>query len=103
MLLNSDGTLRGAIYRQHPGIVAGKHILAGVKDRQIHYTGESSIHAGAYLVDAKTGKILMNPFPPGRPRRRPSRRSRLHGHDEGWRASARCSSTPTRSPSSAAT
>jgi rhamnogalacturonan endolyase len=58
MLLNPDGTLRWAIYRQHPDIVAVKHILPGVKDRQVYYAVENSIHAGAYLVDAKTGRII---------------------------------------------
>lgn len=57
MLLNPDGTLRWAIYRQHPDIVAVKRILPGSKDRQVYYAVESSLHAGAYLVDAKTGKI----------------------------------------------
>ncbi len=57
MLLNSDGTLRWSIYRQHPDIVAVNHILPGVRDRQVFYAVESSVHAGAYLVDAKTGKI----------------------------------------------
>ncbi len=58
MLLNSDGTLRWAIYKQHPDIVAVKHILPGVKDRQVYYAVESGTQAGAYLVDAKTGKII---------------------------------------------
>jgi hypothetical protein len=58
MLLNPDGTLRWAIYRQHPDIVAVKHILPGAKDRQVYYAVENSNHAGAYLVDAKTGKII---------------------------------------------
>jgi rhamnogalacturonan endolyase len=56
-LLNPDGTVRWSIYREHPDIVAIKHILPGVKDRQVFYAVESNVHAGAYLVDAKTGKI----------------------------------------------
>jgi rhamnogalacturonan endolyase len=56
-LLNPDGTVRWSIYREHPDIVSIKHILPGAKDRQVFYAVESSVHAGAYLVDAKTGKI----------------------------------------------
>jgi rhamnogalacturonan endolyase len=56
--LNPDGTLRWSIYRLHPDIVAIKHILPNSKDRQVYYAIESPTHAGAYLVDAKTGKIL---------------------------------------------
>jgi hypothetical protein len=55
-LLNSDGTVRWSLYRLHPDIVAIKHIL-GNKERQVFYAVESSTHAGAYVVDAKTGKI----------------------------------------------
>lgn len=57
-VLNPDGTLRWSIYREHPDIVAIKRILPGTKERQVYYAVESSVHAGAYLVDAKTGKIL---------------------------------------------
>ncbi len=57
MLLNPDGSLRWAIHRQHPDIVAVKRILPGRKERQVYYAVESSLHAGAYLVDARTGRI----------------------------------------------
>jgi len=57
-VLNPDGTVRWSIYREHPDIVAVKHILPGSKDRQVYYAVESGVHAGAYLVDAKTGKII---------------------------------------------
>jgi rhamnogalacturonan endolyase len=57
-VLNPDGTLRWSIYREHPDIVAVKHILPGSKGRQIYYAVESNVHAGAYVVDASTGKIL---------------------------------------------
>ena len=56
--LNPDGTLRWSIYRLHPDIVAVKHILPNSKDRQVYYAVESSTHAGAYLVDARTGKLI---------------------------------------------
>jgi rhamnogalacturonan endolyase len=58
MVLNADGSLRWSIYREHPDIVAVKHILPGSKDRQIFYAVETSVHAGAYLVDAKSGKMI---------------------------------------------
>jgi outer membrane protein assembly factor BamB len=57
-LLNPDGTVRWSIYREHPDIVAVKHILPGTKERQVFYAVESGVHAGAYVVDAKTGKII---------------------------------------------
>ena len=55
--LNPDGTVRWSLYREHPDIVAIKHILPGRSERQVFYAVESSVHAGAYVVDAKTGKI----------------------------------------------
>ncbi len=57
-LLNPDGSVRWSIYRQHPDIVAVKHILPGVRDRQVFYAVESGTHAGAFVVDAKSGKII---------------------------------------------
>ncbi len=60
--LNPDGTVRWSIYREHPDIVAIKHILpggqSGASGRQVFYAVESNVHAGAYLVDANTGKVL---------------------------------------------
>ncbi len=58
MVLNPDGRLRWALYRGHPDIVAVKHVLPGLKTRQVYYVVESSTHAGAYLVDAASGRIL---------------------------------------------
>ncbi len=57
-VLNPDGTVRWSIYRAHPDIVAVKHILPGAKGRQVYYAVESGVHAGAYVVDAATGKIV---------------------------------------------
>ncbi|HYO81697.1 MAG TPA: SUMF1/EgtB/PvdO family nonheme iron enzyme [Bryobacteraceae bacterium] len=57
-VLNGDGTMRWSIYREHPDIVAVKHIIPGRKGRQVFYAVESSVHAGAYVVDAATGKII---------------------------------------------
>jgi rhamnogalacturonan endolyase len=58
MLLNPDGRMRWALYRQHPDIVAVKHILPGAKNLQVFYAVETTMHAGAYLVDAKSGKVI---------------------------------------------
>jgi rhamnogalacturonan endolyase len=58
MLLNPDGHLRWALYRGHPDIVAIKYILPGLKTRQVYYVVETSTHAGVYLVDASTGKLI---------------------------------------------
>lgn len=57
-LLNPDGTVRWSIYRLHPDIVAVKRFLPGTRDRQVYFAVESSTHAGAYLVDAKSGKVI---------------------------------------------
>ena len=57
-VLNGDGRMRWSIYREHPDIVAIKHILPGSKKRQVFYAVESSVHAGAYVVDADTGSII---------------------------------------------
>jgi hypothetical protein len=57
-LLNPDGTLRWSIYREHPDIVAVKRILPGTKERQVYFAVETSMHAGAYVVDAKTGRVI---------------------------------------------
>jgi rhamnogalacturonan endolyase len=57
-VLGPDGKMRWSIYREHPDIVAIKRILPGAGKRQVFYAVESSVHAGAYLVDAATGKII---------------------------------------------
>ncbi|MBI1896994.1 MAG: SUMF1/EgtB/PvdO family nonheme iron enzyme [Acidobacteria bacterium] len=56
--LNGDGKLRWSIYREHPDIVAVKRFLPDAKARQVFYAVESSVHAGAYLVDAPAGRIV---------------------------------------------
>ena len=57
-LLNPNGAVRWSLYRQHPDIVQIKHVLPGSKDRQVYFAVEAGVNAGAYLVDAKTGKII---------------------------------------------
>lgn len=78
MLLNPDGTLRWALYRGHPDIVAVKHILPGLNTRQVYYVVESSTHAGVYLADASTGKLIWKVNREDDPRW-------THGHI-GWAA-----------------
>jgi rhamnogalacturonan endolyase len=60
-VLNPDGSIRWSLYRLHPDIVAIKHVLpreqTGGK-RQVFYAVESNTHAGAYLVEAETGKLI---------------------------------------------
>jgi len=56
--LNGDGTVRWSIYREHPDIVAVKDFLPERPGLEVFYAVESSVHAGAYMVDASTGKIL---------------------------------------------
>lgn len=57
-LLGSDGKVRWSIYRGHPDTVQVKHIQPNLPGRQVYYGVETMDNAGAYLVDAKTGKIL---------------------------------------------
>ncbi|MSU65514.1 MAG: hypothetical protein EXS38_05300 [Opitutus sp.] len=56
--LNSDGTLRWSIYVGHPDVVAVKHIIAGRPGRQVFVAVEDNTNAGAYVVDADTGKLI---------------------------------------------
>jgi rhamnogalacturonan endolyase len=57
-VLTGDGKVKWSIYREHPDIVAIKHIIPGRKGRQVFYAVESSVHAGAYVVDAASGTIV---------------------------------------------
>lgn len=56
--LNGDGTVRWSIYREHPDVVSIKDVLPERPGLEVFYAVESSRHAGAYLVDADTGKLL---------------------------------------------
>jgi rhamnogalacturonan endolyase len=56
--LNPDGTLRWSIYKMHPDIVSIHRHLPDRPGLQVYYVVETSAHAGAYMVDAATGKIL---------------------------------------------
>jgi hypothetical protein len=56
--LNGDGTVRWSIYRQHPDIVAIKDFLPERPGLEVFFAVESNTHAGAYLVEAATGRII---------------------------------------------
>lgn len=56
--LNSDGTLRWSIYRQHADHVLVRDFLPERPGREIFYGIETNVHAGVYLVAAESGKIL---------------------------------------------
>lgn len=57
-LLNSDGTLRWSIYRQHPDLVAVRDFLPERPGVEVCFEVESSIHAGIYMVDASSGEVI---------------------------------------------
>ncbi len=78
LVLNPDGKLRWALYRGHPDIVAVNRIIPGLPGRQIYYVVESRVHAGVYVVDASSGKILWKLNAEDDPRW-------VHGHT-GWAA-----------------
>ena len=56
-LLNPDGKVRWSIYRQHPDHVAVHYMQPDAKVRQEFFAVETSTHAGAYMADARSGKI----------------------------------------------
>jgi rhamnogalacturonan endolyase len=56
--LNWDGTLRWSIYRQHPDIISVQDYDPSRPGLEVFYLVESAMHAGAYLVDASSGKII---------------------------------------------
>ena len=56
--LNSDGTVRWSIYAGHPDEVMIKRILPNRPGRQVFYAVEDNTNAGAYVVDANTGRVI---------------------------------------------
>jgi len=76
--LNSDGTLRWSIYKQHPDIVSIHDYLPERPGLEVFYIVESSVHAGVYLVDANSGEIIWKVNREDDPRW-------THGHT-GWTA-----------------
>jgi rhamnogalacturonan endolyase len=57
-VLTPDGKLRWSIYAGHPDVVAIKHIVPGRPGRQVFFAIEDNTNAGAYVVDAKDGKVI---------------------------------------------
>ena len=76
--LNSDGTVRWSIYRQHPDIVSIHDYLPQRPGLEVFFIVESSVHAGVYMVDANTGEIIWKVNREDDPRW-------THGH-VGWTA-----------------
>jgi rhamnogalacturonan endolyase len=56
--LNSDGTLRWSLYAGHADIISIKSIIPGRAGRQVFFGIEDNTNAGAYVVDADTGKVI---------------------------------------------
>lgn len=56
--LNGDGTVRWSLYREHPDVVSIKDLLPDRPGLEVFYAVESNRHAGAYVVDADTGKVI---------------------------------------------
>jgi len=56
--LNSDGTFRWSIYRQHPDIISIHDYVPRRPGLEICFIVESSAHAGIYMVDANNGEVI---------------------------------------------
>ena len=56
--LNHDGTLRWALYLQHPDIISIHDYIPDRPGLEICFIVESPMHAGIYMVDANTGEII---------------------------------------------
>lgn len=56
--LNSDGSLRWSIYKQHPDIITIDDHMPDRPGLEVLFIVESALHAGIYMVDADTGEII---------------------------------------------
>ena len=56
--LNSDGSMRWSIYRQHPDQVSIHDCIPEREGLEVYYVVESNTHAGVYMADANTGEII---------------------------------------------
>jgi hypothetical protein len=56
--LAPDGRLRWSIYRAHPDVVQVYDFLPERPGLEVFYAVETSTHAGVYMVEARTGKII---------------------------------------------
>jgi len=71
--LNPDGTVRWSIYRQHPDLVSIQDYLPQRPGLEVCYVIETKMHAGIYMVDAKTGQVIWK-------QNRENDRAWTHGH-----------------------
>ncbi|MDR3218005.1 MAG: SUMF1/EgtB/PvdO family nonheme iron enzyme [Dysgonamonadaceae bacterium] len=76
--LNWDGTFRWSIYRKHPDIISIQDYDPALPGLEIFYLVETNMHAGAYLVEANSGKIIWK-------NNREDNDKWTHGH-YGWTA-----------------
>ena len=76
--LNSDGSFRWSIYRQHPDIISIHDYLPDRPGLEVFYIVESSVNAGVYMVDANTGEVIWK-------NNREDDPKWSHGHS-GWTA-----------------
>lgn len=71
--LNSDGTIRWSLYRQHPDIVSIQDYLPNRPGLEVCFVVETSMHAGIYMVDANSGEVIWK-------QNREDDRAWTHGH-----------------------
>jgi formylglycine-generating enzyme required for sulfatase activity len=71
--LNHDGTMRWSIYRAHPDLVSIQDYLPQRPGLEVCYVIETKMHAGIYMVDANTGKMIWK-------QNRENDRAWTHGH-----------------------
>ncbi len=66
--LRPEGTVRWSIYRMHPDVVSIQDFLPDRPGLEVFYLIESSVHAGAYMVDAGSGEVIWKHNREGDPR-----------------------------------
>jgi rhamnogalacturonan endolyase len=76
--LNSDGTLRWSIYRQHPDIISIHDFIPERPGLEVCYIVETALYAGIYMVDANNGEVIWKSNREDDP-------AWSHGHS-GWMA-----------------
>jgi len=76
--LNADGTLRWSLYRGHPDKICVHDYIAENPGPEVFYVVESNVHAGVYMVDANTGRVIWKDNREDDP-------AWSHGH-RGWSA-----------------
>lgn len=56
--LRPDGSVRWSIYKMHPDVASIQDFLPERPGLEVFYAVETSVHAGAYMVCAKSGEII---------------------------------------------